>query len=87
VAGWGSIAASRSPASFPLRPLNRSPLLADINGAMSEAAEEWLEPLDWIEADAPVEAASIEEISERGFAAWSRLLARLHSVAKLDSSA
>jgi hypothetical protein len=44
---------------------------------MTLAAEEWLEPLDWIETDElPPE---IREISELGFAAWLGLLARLDS--------
>ena len=57
---------------------------------MSEAAKEWLEPLDWIEDDDPADALpfdrSIESIAERGFASWSRLLARLDSATNLDSS-
>jgi hypothetical protein len=48
-------------------------------------AEEWLEPVDWIELD-PV-PPEIEEISRRGFSAWLQLLARLHSETNLDSSA
>jgi hypothetical protein len=50
----------------------------------AEPAVEWLEPLDWIETDElPPE---IKEISELGFAAWLRLLARLRSAANRDSS-
>lgn len=54
---------------------------------MTLEAEEWLEPLDWIDPDEFVEAAPIEEISERGFAAWSQLVARLRSETSLDSPA
>jgi hypothetical protein len=75
--GWKAAADTQPAASLPLPQLNHAPIHADISVAMSCEAEEWLEPLDWIESDASVEAASIEEISERGFAAWSRLLARL----------
>jgi hypothetical protein len=56
-----------------------------------DVTEEWLEPLDWIEADASANPLtsdpSVNEISERGFAAWTRLLARLDSGTNLDSSA
>jgi hypothetical protein len=50
---------------------------------MTLEAEEWLEPLDWIDDADPGDALpfdrSIESIAERGVAAWSRLVARLDS--------
>lgn len=51
----------------------------------AEPAQEWLEPLDWIENDEL--PPDVEEISELGFAAWTRLLARLNNAANLDSFA
>jgi hypothetical protein len=58
----------------------------------AEAAEEWLEPLDWIEpdavsVDAPRPEMSVERISELGLAAWTRLSARLRNATSPDSSA
>jgi hypothetical protein len=53
------------------------------SGAMTLEAEEWLEPLEWIEDDDPGDVlpfdGSIESIAERGLAVWSRLVARLVS--------
>lgn len=52
-----------------------------------QVAEEWLEPLDWIETSTPVDAlisdTSVEETSERRVAARSPLLARLRSATEL----
>ena len=52
-----------------------------------QTAEEWPEPLDWIEEGTPAEATSIEEIREDVVAAWSRLLARLRNATSPGSSA
>ena len=46
----------------------------------AEAAQEWLEPLDWIETDALTSEVSVEEISDLGGATWTRLLARLRTL-------
>jgi hypothetical protein len=46
-------------------------------GMSAEWAQEWLEPLDSIEGDEL--PPDIEDISELGFAAWTRLLARLNN--------
>jgi hypothetical protein len=58
----------------------------------AEAAEEWLEPLDWIEdnaasVDAPSSETRVERTNELGFAPWARLLARLRTATSLDSPA
>jgi hypothetical protein len=57
----------------------------------AEAFQEWLEPLDWIEPDAPVDGQrsheSAEGLSDLGVAAWSRLLDWLRSAASIDSAA
>lgn len=57
----------------------------------ADAFQEWLEPLDWIEPDAPVEGqrshVPAEKLSDLGVAAWSRLLDWLRSAASIDSPA